>query len=100
MQAPNPDYNPFADALKAVRKGSPAVPAGTPNPVSMSNTVIGSTPGISAKTGKPKKNVRFAADGELEKIKWITKAIYDDDGPNSSVSCSPSQHGHPLTSLY
>ncbi|CAG7848126.1 SubName: Full=Uncharacterized protein {ECO:0000313/EMBL:CCA73556.1} [Serendipita indica DSM 11827] len=78
------DYT-FEDALKAVRKGSPAV---GPNPVSSSNTIIASetsVSGISAKTGKPKKSVRFAPDGELEKIRWIEKAIYDGDTVHGSV---------------
>jgi protein phosphatase 1 regulatory subunit 10 len=69
-----------------MRKGSPAVP---PNPISNSNTITASAskfaPGISAKTGKPKKNVRFAPDGELEKIKTIERAIYDDDDDEGSV---------------
>jgi hypothetical protein len=80
------DYNPFADALKAVRKGSPVVPpSSTPN----QGTTIGSgekMPAVSAKTGKPKKVVRFRPDGELEMVKFIERAIYDDDIPGGTVS--------------
>lgn len=84
-QLPN-DYNPFADALKAVRKGSPVVP---PNSTPNQGTAVG--PGekvaaISAKTGKPKKVVRFRPDGELEMVKFIERAIYDDDIPGGTVS--------------
>ena len=80
------DYNPFADALKAVRKGSPVVP-----PVSTPNQANGAgssekAPAISTKTGMPKKVVRFRPDGELEMVKFIERAIYDDDIPGGTVS--------------
>ncbi|KAG9051942.1 hypothetical protein FS842_010779 [Serendipita sp. 407] len=74
----DPNYNPFKDALRAMRKGSPQVmPSSTPSVTPNAGPGVS----ISAKTGKPKKVVRFAPDGELEKIKWIEKAIYDDDVP-------------------
>ena len=79
--------NPFEDAMKSLRKSSDS-PALLPNPVSSGNTIVGgvTTPGISSKTGKPKKKVRFD-DVLLERIKYIERAIYDDDIPGNSV-CS------------
>lgn len=82
------DWNPFTDALKAVRKGSPAVSSlATASPGTQTDKVI---PGISAKTGKPKKNVRFKEGTELEMVRWIEKAIYDDDLGGIKVSARHS----------
>lgn len=80
------DYNPFADALKAVRRGSPVVPPSIPLSKEASSSTVDRKPGISAKTGLPKKVVRFRPDGELEAIRWIERAIYDDDIPGANVS--------------
>ncbi|KAG8790557.1 hypothetical protein FRC17_008890, partial [Serendipita sp. 399] len=77
----DPNYNPFTDALRAMRKGSPQVASTSTTNNSSANGGGQQGPSISAKTGKPKKVVRFAVEGELEKIKWIEKAVYDDDVP-------------------
>jgi protein phosphatase 1 regulatory subunit 10 len=101
------DWDPFADALKSVRKGSPNVKSqsqpGT-NSMDVDLRVDGKEPStsgsgpaaISAKTGKPKKVVRFAGEGELEKIQWIARAVYEDDG---SVSGPYGVHGRSLADL-
>ncbi|KIM22464.1 hypothetical protein M408DRAFT_18176 [Serendipita vermifera MAFF 305830] len=79
--------NPFEDAMKSLRKSNDSPANNAPNPVSSGNTIVGSTPtgtpGISSKTGKPKKKLRWD-DAQLEKIKYIERAIYDDDIPGSS----------------
>lgn len=74
--------DPFQEALKDMakgRKGSPAIASsstpptmGTPPPITQSKIGAGL---------KKKKSVTWAAEGELEKVKWIEKAVYDDDGP-------------------
>jgi len=101
------DWDPFADALKSVRKGSPNVKSQSqPSTNSMDVDLrvdgkepssSGSGPGtISAKTGKLKKIVRFASEGELEKVKWIERAVYEDDGSGSGPY---GVHGRSLADL-
>ena len=101
------DWDPFADALKSVRKGSPNVkPQGQPGTSTMDvdSRTDGKEPissgsgsvAISAKTGKPKKIVRFAGEGELERVKWIERAVYEDDGSGSGPY---SVHGRSLADL-
>jgi protein phosphatase 1 regulatory subunit 10 len=106
------DWDPFADALKSVRKGSPNVkslqhqpqqlnamtvdprPSDAKDPANTSPSIPGPV-AISAKTGKPKKIVRFAGEGELEKVKWIERAVYEDDGSGGG----PHLHGRSLADL-
>ena len=101
------DWDPFADALKSVRKGSPNVKSQSQpstNSMDVDPRADGKEPSssgsgpvaISAKTGKPKKIVRFAGEGELEKVKWIERAVYEDDG---SVSGPYGVHGRSLADL-
>jgi protein phosphatase 1 regulatory subunit 10 len=73
--------DPFQEVLKSMtraRKDSPAVstPPSTSTPPQ---------PGI-AKNGKKKKSVTWAPENQLESIRLIEKAIYDDDPVD--VSCS------------
>ncbi|KAG6329863.1 hypothetical protein ID866_9227 [Astraeus odoratus] len=76
--------DPFQEALKSMgkaRKESPAAP--TPPP----QQVVGST-GLAAVniTGKLKrKTVTWAPDGQLESIRLIERAIYDDDPVDVSI---------------
>jgi protein phosphatase 1 regulatory subunit 10 len=79
--------NPFQEALAGLtaRKASPATAvkaANTPPPAS--NTPP-ATSRISAKTGKPKKVVTWRPKGELEAIKLIQPAVYDDDHDVSAI---------------
>jgi protein phosphatase 1 regulatory subunit 10 len=101
------DWDPFADALKSVRKGSPNVKSQhqpSTNSMALDPRTDGKEPSssgsgpvaISAKTGKPKKIVRFAGEGELEKVKWIERAVYEDDGFGSGPY---GVHGRSLADL-
>ena len=101
------DWDPFADALKSVRKGSPNVkslPQPSTNAMAVDPRTDGKEPSssssgpvtISAKTGKPKKIVRFAGEGELEKVKWIERAVYEDDGSGTGPY---GVHGRSLADL-
>lgn len=106
------DVDVFADALKSIRKKdsgaqSPAVlqanakesgailgtsASGTPTQVPITPSSI--TANVSLKTGKPKKVVHFPPDDALEQIKWIQKAIYDDD-----PTFGAAVHGRSLADL-
>ena len=102
------DWDPFADALKSVRKGSPNVktqPQSSTNEMALDPRTDGKEPSsssssgpvtISAKTGKPKKRVRFAGEGELEKVKLIERAVYEDDGSGTGPY---GVHGRSLADL-
>jgi protein phosphatase 1 regulatory subunit 10 len=69
--------DPFQEALKSMakaRKDSPAV--STPPPTTTN------TPPIAAgltKLGKKKKSVAWAPEGQLELVRLIERAVYDDD---------------------
>jgi protein phosphatase 1 regulatory subunit 10 len=73
--------DPFQEVLKslgkAVRKESPAT--STPPPIPVANSVPQAATGLT-KSGKKKKTVSWAPEGQLEMIKYIEKAVYDDDG--------------------
>lgn len=67
--------DPFQEALKSMGKGRKDSPMiSTPPPT----TGTPPQPGI-AKNGKKKKTVTWRPPGELESIRLIEKAIYDDD---------------------
>jgi protein phosphatase 1 regulatory subunit 10 len=78
--------DPFQEALKsmkaaAMRKDSPSSTA-TPPPVTGGASSSAATPPLSAglnKAGKKKKSVTWAAAGQLESVKLIERAVYDDD---------------------
>jgi protein phosphatase 1 regulatory subunit 10 len=71
--------DPFQEALKSMkaRKESPVVSTppstGTP-PLVLQQTQAGVT-----KSGKRKKSVSWASEDKLESVRFIEKAIYDDD---------------------
>ncbi|EAU80599.2 hypothetical protein CC1G_11399 [Coprinopsis cinerea okayama7 len=85
-EEPNPNVaqpsavDPFQELLKSMkpRKDSPAI--GTPPAVAATPPGQGQVgqPGI-GKNGKPKKVVKWAPDEQLEAIRWIERAVYDDD---------------------
>lgn len=86
-----PAFNPFQEALMGMktRKGSPLnVPAAgvTPPPT---NAPSNPSRGVRlAKNGKPVKSVRWKPDHQLEAIKLIDRAIYDDDMASNHLSHS------------
>lgn len=76
--------DPFQEVLKSMaktRKESPVVSTPPPVPPSTAPAV----PSGLTKSGKKKKSVTWAPDGQLESIRLIEKAIYDDDP--ADVSC-------------
>lgn len=81
-------FDPFQDALKALGKGR-----GNGGASSGVDTLMATD---EAKLrNKKKKSVRFAVGPELEKVRLIEKAIYDDD--IEDVSCVTLQTQHLLT---
>jgi protein phosphatase 1 regulatory subunit 10 len=68
--------DPFQEALKSMGKGRKASPAvSTPPPIAAA-----STPPAGNTTGKTKrKSVSWAPEGQLESIRLIERAVYDDD---------------------
>jgi protein phosphatase 1 regulatory subunit 10 len=72
--------DPFQEALKSMakaRKESPVV--STPPPTSSD------IPSATIKLGKKKKSVTWAPEGQLELIRLIEKAVYDDDPVDVSL---------------
>jgi len=79
-------FNPFEEALKSMaktRKDSPTTATPPPPPTSAPPMVVFSS--VTA-SGRPKKRVTWAPDGELERIKLIERAIYDDDPSDGLLS--------------
>ncbi|KAF8450984.1 hypothetical protein L210DRAFT_3470435 [Boletus edulis BED1] len=67
--------DPFQEALKSMGKGRKASPVVSTPPVPAA-----STPPITYATGKTKrKTVSWAPEGQLESIRLIERAVYDDD---------------------
>jgi protein phosphatase 1 regulatory subunit 10 len=77
-------YDPFQEVLKSMktRKDSPAV--STPPATSTPNLLPDSQQGL-ARNVRKKKSVTWAPDHQLESIKLIEKAIYDDDPVDVSI---------------
>jgi protein phosphatase 1 regulatory subunit 10 len=75
--------DPFQEALKSMksRKESP-VAASTPPP---SAKLPAPQPTGLTKLGKKKKSVTWAPEGQLEMIRLIEKAVYDDDPLDVSI---------------
>ncbi|KZT74463.1 hypothetical protein DAEQUDRAFT_720630 [Daedalea quercina L-15889] len=79
-------FNPFEEALKSMaksRKDSPAT--ATPPPAPASAPPTSASTSLST-NGKPRKRVTWAPEGELERIKLIERAIYDDDPADGLLS--------------
>lgn len=76
--------DPFQEALKSMAKSRKESPAPTPTPP-MVTTSSPPQPGPS-KLGKKKKSVSWAPDSNLESIRFIEKAVYDDDPVDVSSS--------------
>lgn len=71
--------DPFQEALKSMRPKRESPMVSTPPP----NSAAGSTNGT--KTGKKRKSVTWPPEGQLEMVKYIDKAIYDDDPEDVSL---------------
>jgi len=80
--------DPFQEVLKSMkaRKDSPVVSTPPSAPTSSTPPLVGQQPqaGV-AKNGMRKKSVSWAPEGKLESVRFIEKAIYDDDPVD--VSC-------------
>ncbi|KAI0329960.1 hypothetical protein GY45DRAFT_1324394 [Cubamyces sp. BRFM 1775] len=83
--------NPFAEILAHFQGPSAAGPSNSTPPPAASGQPAGSTTGLAAGSstshtlGKRKKSVTWAPDGQLEQIKLIERAVYDDDGTTGSL---------------
>ncbi|TFK88370.1 hypothetical protein K466DRAFT_585597 [Polyporus arcularius HHB13444] len=77
-------YGPSATASTSTPPPGPPLPGPSTGP-STSNASL-STSGATGlnKMGKPKKSVMWAPDGKLEQVKWIERAVYDDDPATGS----------------
>jgi hypothetical protein len=76
----------FQEALKDMaraRKPSPAAPGTSSNTEAVSSAVM-----VGAKLLKKKKSVTWAPDGQLELVKLIERAVYDDDPIDVSLFLS------------
>ena len=70
--------DPFQEVLKSMAKSRKESPAqSTPPPIATSKSPP-STVGLT-KSGKKKKFVSWASEDQLESIRFIERAIYDDD---------------------
>lgn len=92
------NFNPYQEALKDLAIKTPstatsATPTPTPTPMPAASAGAGSSGSMDVvgNTGpsttsvdvnmKHKKSVTFAPEGQLEMIKWISRADYPDDKP-------------------
>jgi len=70
--------DPFQEVLKSMAKTRKESPAqSTPPPIAVSRSPP-STTGLN-RSGKPRKSVSWAPEGQLVSIRLIEKAVYDDD---------------------
>lgn len=76
--------DPFQEALKSMQKNRRGSPAQTTFESASTATTTAKSEFV--KPGKKKKSVTWAAEGKLEQIKLIDKAIYDDDPMDGSHS--------------
>lgn len=70
--------DPFQEALKSMGKGRKDSPVNLPLQINLMGNASASTSSLT-KAGKKKKSVTWAIEGRLEQVKFIEKAIYDDD---------------------
>ncbi|KIJ70622.1 hypothetical protein HYDPIDRAFT_122657 [Hydnomerulius pinastri MD-312] len=68
--------DPFQEALKSMGRGRKESPAVSTPP---SAPAASTPPAPSTFTGKKRKSVTWAPDGQLESIRLIERAVYDDD---------------------
>lgn len=85
--------DPFQEALKSMGRGRKASPAVSTPP---SNPAVSTPPAVNNNVGKTKrKTVQWAPEGQLESIRLIERAVYDDD----PVDVSPLVHFHVYCTL-
>jgi protein phosphatase 1 regulatory subunit 10 len=73
-------FNPFEDALRSLKRTSSPKVESKP-----ASKAADSPPPSEPKVSRKGKRVSFAPDGELEQIKIIERAVYDDDPTEVSV---------------
>lgn len=79
-------YDPFAEIVKSLKPKRES-PVNAPTPPSVVGQTPVGPPAHGARLGK-KKSVKWAPDSQLEMVKLIERAVYDDDP--SDVSSLPS----------
>ncbi|KAI1785323.1 hypothetical protein LXA43DRAFT_1077037 [Ganoderma leucocontextum] len=76
-------FNPFEEVLKSYGStgASATPPPSVPPPTTGPSTAVITTAGPSGltKKGKPRRSVTWAPEGQLEQIRLIERAVYDDD---------------------
>lgn len=77
--------DPFQEALKSMAKTRKDSPAMSTPPPTAANQSSASTFSLT-KSGRKKKTVTWAPDEQLESIRLIEKAIYDDDPADVSIA--------------
>ncbi|KAJ3473772.1 hypothetical protein NLI96_g12832 [Meripilus lineatus] len=89
--------NPFEEALRSMkpRKESPAT--STPPPASVASTSYVPVPSGLTRSGKKRKSVTWAPDNQLEMVKLIERAVYDDDPADVSSLSSKFSYVFTLT---
>lgn len=77
-------FDPFQEALKSMAKNRTASPVvSTPPPTSAGSSAPASI--NITKSAKKKKSVTWASESQLEQIRLIDKAVYDDDPVDVSI---------------
>ncbi|KAF8629618.1 hypothetical protein AX15_003356 [Amanita polypyramis BW_CC] len=71
--------DPFKEALKSMAKSRKEIPAAPTPPPAMELFAASTPPPGLTKNGKKKKTVTWAPEGQLESVRLIEKAVYDDD---------------------
>ncbi|KAH7105260.1 hypothetical protein BKA62DRAFT_826568 [Auriculariales sp. MPI-PUGE-AT-0066] len=82
---PMSSLNPFADALKSIDKSRLGTPPASAAALSGPNNTTGSSTSLSDQPNKNKKRVTFAPEHQLRAIKYIERAVYDDDEDGAHV---------------
>ncbi|KAF8869090.1 hypothetical protein CPB85DRAFT_1360237 [Mucidula mucida] len=77
--------DPFQEALQSMVGKGLKDSAATPPPASHHSTSVAPESG---RPSKKKKTVQWAADNELEAVRFIEKAVYDDDPVDETVDWS------------
>lgn len=71
--------DPFQEAMRLMEKKSGSPAPNAPREATPSTSTATVTAVILGKNGKPKKRVTFPLDDALEQVKFIERAVYDDD---------------------
>ena len=90
--------NPFADALKSLDKsrlGTPPLASGAQVASAPANHTIASASEPSVSSSNKKKRVSFAPDNQLVSVRWIERAVYDQDPSAAEDVVSVCSLPHP-----